>query len=290
MQNMLTNDVAALRSGHGCHAAKLDLQGKIIATLHVLRQENELWLDLEPGPAQVFEADLRKRIVLENAELTDMTSEWSLFGVQGPHAGDCLAAAGIDVSGLDKELHHLTRPLGSHWVHVVRSDHCGSGGFDVWVPAGEASEVWRLLVESRAQPVGLTALNVRRIEAGIPWHGRELTPDRFPQEAGLDEGWISYTKGCYLGQETISRLHHMGHVNRILRGLHLEAPDVPGPGTQLFEADKLVGWITSAARSPVLERVVALAFVRRESASPGTRVRVASPNGHAGEVTSLPMA
>lgn len=291
MQNMLTNDIAALQVGQGCHAAKLDIQGKIQATLHVLRLENELWLDLEPGPAPALEKDLRKRIVLENAELSDMTTEWNLFSVQGPEAAELLEWQQLAVRPLHEELQHVTQRLrDSYFVHVVRSDHGGSGGFDLWVPATTGGTVWDILVDAGAQPTGLRALDVRRIEAGIPWHGFEITTERFPQEVGLDESWISYTKGCYLGQETISRLHHMGHVNRHLRGVVLEGADVPRPGAQLFDGDKLVGWITSAARSPELQQPVALAFVRRESASPGTLLHVDAAGGISARVSTLPLA
>src|SRR4029453_3670581 len=107
----------------------------------------------------------------------------------------------------------------------------GEGRFDRWVRDAGAAAVYRALVmRGQAHPVGLRALDVRRIEAGIPWAGCEIDGEHFPMETGLEAGWISYSKGCYLGQETISRLHHLGHVNRHLRGLLLEGGDLPPQG------------------------------------------------------------
>ena len=142
-----------------------------------------------------------------------------------------------------------------------------------------------------ARAVGLRALDIRRIEAGIPWFGSELTSEYFPMEAGLEDGWISYTKGCYLGQETISRLHHLGHVNRLLRGIVPVDDTAPMPGAELFAATKRIGTVTSVARSPRLDRTIALGYVHREFAEPGSTISVASASGPtAARVAALPFA
>ncbi|MFQ5599494.1 MAG: aminomethyltransferase family protein [Candidatus Krumholzibacteriia bacterium] len=293
LQNMLTNDIQSLRPGHGCRAAKLTVQGRMEAGLHVLCLAGEIWCDLGPGPAEQMVAGLRKRIILEDALIEDVTDAWALLAVQGPAAAAALEAVGVDVVSLQEELQHGDATISGMDVRVVCSDHSGEGGFDIWVRAQQATSVWQAILSgsSGVRPAGVEALDVRRIEAGIPWHGREITPERFPQEIGLDEGWISYTKGCYLGQETISRIHHMGHVNRHLRGFLLDGAALPARGSALFVQDTNVGELTSTTRSPQLGRPVALGYVRREFASPSTAVEVGdgAERGRA-EVTSLPLA
>jgi folate-binding protein YgfZ len=161
----------------------------------------------------------------------------------------------------------------------------------VWVPARQAMAVWRALRDAgKARPTGVAALDVRRIEAGIPWPGREITGEYFPVEAGLESGWISFTKGCYLGQETISRLHHLGHVNRHLRGLLLDDVEPPPPGSVLWRHDERAGKVTSAARSPRLGRTIALAYVHRTHSEPGSMLEVEVAGARSsGQVALLPL-
>ena len=290
LHNMLTNDILALRPGHGCHAAKLTVQGKMQAALHVLCLEDALLGDVEPGPADELRAALLRHLVMENAKLEDVTERWALFAVQGSQSPSALARLGVRVETLREELQHTEASIAGTPLRVVRSDHCGEGGFDVWVPAQDAPSLWRkMLAVGDLHPVGLQALDARRIEAGIPWHGSEITPDYLPLEVGLEAGWISYSKGCYLGQETLSRLHHLGHVNRYLRGLLPEAGEVPRSGTPLWGGDKRVGTVTSATLSPSLGVPVALGYVHRDFASPGTPLELEEPTGRRGaRVADLP--
>lgn len=290
LHNMLTNDIRALAPGQGCNAAKLDLHGKMEGGLHVLCLDEALLCDIDPGPAPRVAAALEKHLVLEDAKLEDETDRWALLAVQGPMAAAVLAAVGATAGALVRELQHAASRIAGRDVHLVRMDHSGEGGFDVWVRADDAAGVWDALVHAPgASAAGLTSLDVRRIEAGIPWYGSEITPDVFPMEAGLEEGWISYTKGCYLGQETISRLHHLGHVNRRLRGLHLDGDVLPERGSDVLASGKRVGTVTSAARSFRLGRPVALALVHRDAAAVGTLVELVATAGRlAARVTELP--
>jgi folate-binding protein YgfZ len=181
-------------------------------------------------------------------------------------------------------------------VWLVHRDHTGEDGFDIWVPRGAEPLVWSLLspqqpgASAGLQLVGFEALNMRRMEAGIPWHGTEIQEGCFPQEVGLDEGWISYQKGCYLGQETISRIHHMGHVNQLLCGLQAENDIVPEPGSPVFHNGKKVGQVTSACLSPARNQPVALAILRHEVANDSTSVQMGQPDGAAARVVRLPMS
>jgi len=295
LQNMLTNDLKSLTPGTGCRALKLDVRGKIESKVDVLCTEDVLWCDLDPGPAASVMQALQDRIIMEDVTLQNASEEHSVLSIQGPAAARVLESAGIDVSFLTEVLQHQNVDVEGTEICVVRRDHTGEDGFDLWVPRGVEPLVWsRLLPQAPGKGDGLTlvgfeAFNMRRVEAGIPWHGTEIQEDRFPQEIGLDEGWISYTKGCYLGQETISRLHHMGHVNRQLCGLKFESGQVPQPGSNVFRDGKEVGRVTSACSSPLLQRPVALALLRRETAEPGTEVRMSEQQGPMAQVIALPM-
>ncbi len=288
LHNMVTNDVLALRPGQGCNAAKLSVQGKMEGALHVLCLEDALWCDVDPGAAVRVLEGLRKHLIMEDATIEDRTDGWALLALQGPQAERVLSTAGVAAALVPgAALDHEAARIGGAAVRVVRNDHCGGGGFDFWVEGADAPAVWRALAAAGAQPVGLAALDVRRIEAGIPWFGSEITGEQFPQEAGLEAGWISYTKGCYLGQETISRLHHLGHVNRTLRGLHLGDGAVPPRGAELYAGDRRVGVVTSATQSPHFRHAVALAYVHREFAAPGTALEVAGGTARTGAVVAL---
>jgi aminomethyltransferase len=291
LHNMLTNDIHALRPGQGCHAAKLGVQGKMEAGLHVLCREEDLWCDIDPGPAPQVAAALERHLILEDARIEDITFDWAILAVQGPDASHVVGELGVETARLTETLQHMTCEHEGHAVIVVRNDHCGEGGFDVWVPAPAAESVWQQLGAAGARSTGLAALDVRRIEAGIPWAGSEITGETFPMEAGLDAGWISYTKGCYLGQETISRIHHLGHVNRLLRGLVVGGREAPPRRSTVWSGDKRAGEVTSATVSLGLGRPVALAYLHRDHAEAGTRLEVeyAAGDRRPATVAALPL-
>jgi len=296
LQNMLTNDLIALVPGTGCKAIKLDVRGKIEAKVDVLCTDDVLWCDLDPGPAATVLQALQNRVIMEDVALANASEEHTVLSVQGPHAARILDSAGIDISFLDEELKHQNIDVEGTEICVVRRDHTGENGYDLWIPRGVEPLVWSLLSPKAPGAggdltlVGFEAFNMRRVEAGIPWHGTEIHEGRFPQEVGLDEGWISYKKGCYLGQETISRIHHMGHVNQVLCGLRVEGNDVPQPGSAVFLRGKEVGKITSSCRSPHLQTPVALALLRRDSAEEKTQLQMGAPEGQAARVVTLPMS
>ncbi len=290
LNNMVTNDVAVLRAGTGCHALKVSLQGKMEAALRVLRVEDGFWCDVHPAPRVALVDALRKRILISDVQLEDASANWTLLSVHGPEARDVVAAAGAEMGRLETLHAHAEATLAASPARIVRSDHSGDGGYDVFVPRDAAGAAWDALRAAGARPVGFAALDLRRIECGIPSSGREITPDRLPQEAGLEDGWLNHTKGCYLGQETIARLHHLGHVNRHLRGLRIEGDTIPPERSALRVKDQDVGIITSARFSPRLGCVVALAYVRSKHAEPGTSLDIVTESrAQRAEVVNLPM-
>jgi hypothetical protein len=161
-------------------------------------------------------------------------------------------------------LSHCETKLSGATVFVRRVDWAGPVGFFVSGPADSAAAAQKSLVSAGAVPCGDKAVEIARIEAGTPFYGRDINDKNFPQEVGRDERAISFTKGCYLGQETVARIDALGHVNRLLVGLCFEGSEAPTPGTELRVGDKTAGTVTSSVYSPRLEAPLALGYVRRE--------------------------
>jgi folate-binding protein YgfZ len=170
----------------------------------------------------------------------------------------------------------------------VRLPAPGTGGFAVHVPLAAAAAWWRRSVDvGGAAAAGVDAFEVLRIESGTPWHGRDVSTDTLALEAPY-EAAISFRKGCYLGQEVMERVSARGHVNRKLVGVELAGDVVPPAGARLFAGGREIGWITSAAYSWRLARVIGLAYVRREHLAPGTALALDADDGPAVIVRALP--
>ncbi|HEV2820716.1 MAG TPA: glycine cleavage T C-terminal barrel domain-containing protein [Solirubrobacteraceae bacterium] len=257
LTGQVTNDIEALEPGHGQYAALLTPKGKMLADLRVLDTGEELLLICErPGLQALFDT-IRRFSLGHDVQLHKRTVQQGLLSLVGPGA-DGVAA----VDGLAGEEHTNRRAsIGDAEVLAVRTDL----GIDVVCAAEEVEAVRAALLTAGAVEVPEAAAEVLRIESGRPRHGVELDETVIPQEAGLNDRAVSFTKGCYVGQETVARLHWRGKPNRHLRGLRLSAP-APA-GTELLRGEKLVGRIASVVESPV-HGPIALAFVRRE-ASPG---------------------
>lgn len=276
LQGMVSNDVESLQPGQGCPATLLTAQGRIVADLRVYALENSFLLDLDARIKDKTVAALERFIIADDVELKDLSQNQTTLAVQGPLASQLLAAAGVSLSLTDACQHVETR-LAEAAVRIVRVSETGPGGYELLVSQAQAEAVWQTLVEAGqplgACPVGLSALNMLRIEAGIPWYGLDMDEDRIVLEVGLDHA-ISFDKGCYLGQEVVERASARGRVNRKLSGLLVQGAVPPQRGDKLFHDTKEVGWITSTVISPRLGCPIALGYVRREHLEPGTQLRI----------------
>src|SRR5256885_2892685 len=253
LAGQVTNDVEALEPGRGMYAALLTPKGKMRADLRVLDLGDELWLDTERAALQTLFDALRRGTIGHAAELHKRTLQQTLFSLLGPRARE---VAGADAAALGTAEHDNARsPLGV----LVTTDL----GIDVVCAAEEADRVRQALERAGAVAVPESAAEVRRVETGRPRYGHELDESVIPQEAGLNERAVSFTKGCYVGQETVARLHYRGKPNRRLRGLRLSGPAVPDAPLRLGERE--VGRLGTAVRSPRFGDI-ALALVRREAA------------------------
>ncbi|HML96356.1 MAG TPA: aminomethyltransferase family protein [Thermodesulfobacteriota bacterium] len=291
LQGMLTNDVMKLSAGEGAYAAVLTVKGRMLSDMRVYKDLDSVLLDLEPGLNMKVRDLLLKYRLSYKATVDDVTEELALFSVQGPESKNVLASAGITVPEIKEHGHFRDAIVGAEVV-CASADRTGEGGFDLYVPQDRAEEVWNYLLEKGKdfglEPVGSRALDVLRVEAGIPMYGRDMDEDTIPIEAGIWSA-LSFEKGCYIGQEVVARIKWRGHVNRHLSGIVLEKGYTPSAGDEIFGGGKKIGRITSPAFSPALGRNIALGYVRREFVEPGTEVDISSPEGIRGKGTVMPL-
>lgn len=298
VQGLLTNDLAGAPPGRGVYAAMLTPKGRTIAELRAFRLQRpggtEVLLDLPREALAGTREHLKKFVPPMFARWADASEEMGMLGVYGPRSRELAARVlAAEVPPLDEDA-FVEAPFGDVPVVVVGTRAAGGEeGFDLVAPAAVLPGLWRALLAGGegTRPVGFGTLETLRVEAGVPRYGADLSEETIPTEAfeaiGMVPRAISFTKGCYTGQEVIVRIAHRGHVNRHLRGLRLGGP--AAPGTPLFHPDtgREVGRITSTAFSPLLGETVALGYVRREL-GPGDTVRVGSAQGERAGVVELP--
>ena len=267
LQGQVTNDVEGLEPGQGCYAALLTNKGQIVADMRVLRGPDFIWLDVEPRSMPALTRNAQMYGIGRDVQATDVTGDHAILSLIGPEA-----RAALDVEVPETEYGWVE---GQHGMYVATDV-----GVDVICPAADADSVRAAL---GVEPVSEEAAECLRIETGRPRLGYEIAGGVIPQEAGLNERAVNFEKGCYVGQETVARLHWKGKPNRHLRGLRLSEP--AETGDEISNGERVVGRIGTAAVSPV-HGPIALAILRRE-VGPGDRVKVGDRGADA-EVTSLP--
>jgi folate-binding protein YgfZ len=281
LAGQVTNDIEGLQAGGGCYAAFLTHKGKMLGDLRVLAAEDEgaepeLLLDTERATLQALFDMIRRFKIGYDVELHKRTVQRGLLSLVGPGAR---ALAGAE--DLPAEEHaHRAGEIAGHDVRLIVTD----AGVDVLCDAEATGAVRDALLAAGATPVSEDAAEIVRVERGRPRYGRELDDGTIPQEAGLNDRAVSFTKGCYVGQETVARLFYRGKPNRHLRGLRLSEPAPPGAELRLGE--RVVGRLATSVVSPA-HGPIALALVRREAA-PGDALQVAG--GATAQVVALPFA
>jgi folate-binding protein YgfZ len=292
LTGLVTNDVVALESGHGHYAAALTPKGKIVADVRVFRDDDGLLVDTGPRAAEGWSALVRKYVNPRVAPYRDESSTMRDIGVFGPNARHVVAGmtgASAAALGVLPLYGHATVAVDAARVFVARVPDLGVEGFELFMPAEVFDALWRVALDAGAEPAGLAAWEVARVEAGRPEWGLDIDDTTIPQEANFDDlHAISYTKGCYTGQEVVARVHFRGHVNRHLRGLRAAATDPPPSGAQLVdESGRPVGEVRTGVSSPRLGGI-ALAMVRRE-VEPGASLSVRWDGGDSrADVSALP--
>jgi len=277
LNGQVTNNVKDLKVGQGCYAALVSAKGKMQSDLNIYRLENELLLDFEPGMTEAVKQRLEKFVIAEDAQLIDVGPLYGLLRVQGPKAATIIA-----------ELPWLTtaphEPMGIAAIQVdafgelYLAFHPGppSPAFSFFAPVEFLERLAEALVDPVGRLCGWQALETARVEATVPRFGIDMDETNLPPEAGLDACAISYSKGCYIGQEVIARIRTYGQVAKTLRGIKISTNDeqLPARGAKLSFNDKEVGCVTGAVASPHCQSNIALAYVRREANAVGTELLV----------------
>ena len=329
LQGLLTNDIEAISSGDGCYAAYLTPQGRMIADMQVLNLGEELLLDVHPTVTAMLVDRLREFVFTEDVTVDDWTTRWAALGVHGPESARVVrevirpgvpdGSAPVDpqdpvgpVDPVDlvelggySEYRHCRGQFEGVPVVTARSDETGEVGFILYADAGVKAALGDALAKAGAMELDAATFDLLRVEAGRPAFPADMNQETIPLEAGIEDRAISMTKGCYVGQEVIIRILHRGHgrVARRLVGVSFEPGDEPaavgatlttrrGAGrarSPIGAAGEQVGRITSSVWSPVLGRPIALGYVKRELAEPGTELVATDADRQLpGMVTSLP--
>lgn len=250
LNSFCTNDVKRLQPGESCEAFVCNVKGHVLAHINVLCRDDALWIDTVAGQGEKLSAHLDRYLIREDVQIADRTTDFDA---------------------------------------VLAFDNQAEGSFRLRFGEIAGSLLWLAKGESLTSDLAYGSretLEILRIEQGYPWFGVDISEENLPQEVDRNQHAISFTKGCYLGQETVARIDALGHVNKTLSGLAFSGEDVPIAGSELRADDKSVGHVTSACWSPKANAPLALGYVRRGYQTPGTKL--ASPVGEA-TVVALPV-
>ncbi|HEV7668482.1 MAG TPA: hypothetical protein VGS22_08170 [Thermoanaerobaculia bacterium] len=282
LNGLVSCEVKTLPAGSGTYGFFTSGQGKVLADFALLAFEDRLWLDLPPGKDTEIADHLAKYLIADRVEVKALEGVVPLALV-----GPGLPAFLPELAALPEgEWGHGKVEIGGTEVELSRQPRFGAPGAVAWVPTEQAEGLTQVLSERGARPVGFEALEILRIEAGLPRFGVDFGPENFPQETGQEEAAVSYTKGCYLGQEVVARIHYRGGVQRSLRGLRF-AGEIPERGAALSFDGREAGVVGSTARATRFGGI-GLAIIHKRAAAAGTRLTL--PDGTAAEVVDLPFS
>ena len=286
LQGLVTCDVKALAAGEGAYGFVTSTQGRVLADLVVLALADELWLEVPAGHDEAVASHLQKYLIADRVEVAALAA--APLTVAGPQAAELLAKL-VGRGGIPTEpWSHREVTVAGLPGRLVRRGVAPAETFDLWLAPGAAPAVRAHLAAEGAVPADRAAWDLLRVERGIPAFGADFGPDNFPQETGLGDQAVSYSKGCYLGQEIVARIHYRGGVNKSLRGVRFPTLETPPPtGTPLLAEGRPAGIVATAAVSPD-HGPIALAILHKRAYDPGTRLDLES--GAPAEVTELPFA
>jgi tRNA-modifying protein YgfZ len=274
LNGFCTADIAGLKPGEGCEAFLPNIKGKVLGHVFVFAGEDSLWLETTPDSVQPLMNHLARYVISEDVDFLPRSEQFGELYISGPAAEEMLGDLRVNVAGLPI-YGHKRAVLRKRDVQVRRVDWLGSPGYLLLVSRDDLSDCWEELIEAEIRPAGIAVFHALRIQASFPLYGIDITDDNLAQEVNRTEQAVNFKKGCYLGQEPIARIDAMGHVNRELRTIKLEAAQAPTPGGKVTKPDgKEVGRVTSYAMLPDQHVPVALAYLHREVLQPGTELLV----------------
>jgi len=277
LQGMLSNDLRRLNPFDGQYAAILTQQGKVIADVRVLCAMNSFYLDFWEDLKSKVIAHLQRYLVADDVEIDDRSDAYTFLSIQGPRAEMLLQKLLSETPLPTRPKQHAMIDIEGAAICIVRDDRACNPAFDLILPRASAIRVARLLTEAARQFsadwVGEEAQNILRVENGVPRYGLDFNENNLLLEVGIDDA-VSFTKGCYLGQEIVERIRSRGHVNKKLCGLLLDGSSAAAAGDPIHADGKIAGTITSSVLSLALGRPIALGYLGKEYWDPGTIVLV----------------
>jgi len=271
---MVTNNIKDLPQNHGAYTFLLNAQGQIQADMYVYNRGDYLLVDTDQSQATRVREIFEKYIIMDDVAIEDASEKLSAIGIQGPQGSAVLQHLGHDVSGL-APLEVVDTKLGEAGISIVRSDS-PQPTFEIWVSTPNLATLWLSLVAAGAKPVGFEAYEKMRIIAGRPRYGLDIGERDLPQETAQERA-LNFSKGCYVGQEIVERIHSRGKVHRSLAGLVI-AGAAPAPGSPVEVSGKQIGEVRSAASFPLngSPRTFAIASLRRDAIPAGATLQVGS--------------
>jgi folate-binding protein YgfZ len=290
---ILTNNIKDLRENHGVVSLFLNPQGRILAEIETYDLAEKLFCVSYASIREPLVAALDKYIIMDDVTLTDRTADFATLALEGPKA----ALLAEELTGIDPaDLAELeTRQVSIQRIpcRLGKRSPGGIASAEFLVDRTQAESLWSILLETARKhgggPAGYQALSALRLEQGAPWFSYDFGEKQIPHEAGLQDSHISYTKGCYTGQEIVERVRSRGQVNRVRVTLKYNLPQPPAPGTPLLFEGKETGFTTRAAFSPKLNAPIGMAYLRRENSAPGSIVELPEAAGSA-TVLATPIA
>src|SRR5437016_3798017 len=253
LNGLLTNELLKLNEGTGVRSVLLNTKARVLADLYVYAREDDLLIDTGDVPGAAVKDIFDRFIISEDVQVQDITSEFVHLTLQGQQAAETAKELfRITLTDLKPLQHRMIGP-----TMIVVRDRIGQSGYDMIIPNDEAEAVWQGFLLKGVTPVGQDALEILRLEAGYPKYGVDVDENTIILEAGYKDA-ISFTKGCYLGQEVVARATHIGRVNKNLIQFQTDSDNVPSVKSKFISSGKEAGYVTSAAFSPGLKVVVGL--------------------------------
>jgi tRNA-modifying protein YgfZ len=295
LNSMLTAELKNLAAGDVRQAFWLNRKGRIEADLMIAEFGEQMLIDVDVHAIERTVRSLESFVFSEDVALADAHGECYRFTIHGTRAIDVIRHAGGDKSFMLEHLHAATVTIAEHDVHVARCDQTGEVGLHLFLPRDHAEAVWDAMLATderisggkrRVRPIGWHAFNIARIEAGTPLFNIDFGTENLPHETGILNDRVSFTKGCFLGQEVVARMQHLGRPKIMLVGLRMHDDVLPVEAAPVFAADdgkgdgevkhgEQIGVITSSTLSPLLgARPVAFAMLRSKDAQSGRRIVV----------------
>lgn len=292
LHNLLTNDIKSLGLGRGCYATLLNAQGRILADMNVYVFANSILLEMESGLEKKVLEKLEKFHVTEEVELKDVTDKWILVSLQGPKSDSLVSALILGPVMVTEEFSHTHFTLLDTPATLIRRSVTGEKGFHILIPQEKGEPIVKRILEVGRlygiKPVGLSAYEILRIEAGIPRYGIDMDETVTLPETGLEGIAASETKGCYPGQEVVARTKTYGGLNRKLCGLVFDKEGLPKSRDKVLKDKKEIGFITSACHSPTLGKGIALTYLEKGFFDSDQEVMIGASGKIAAKVSTLP--